>query len=154
MSSIFEISSYHAETEQIVQGVFETMLKYQTEPATDSYVAAGDIVNSAIFFAGSWQGAVLLECSQAQAFFFTALLMRITKPTCMDDDVRDSMGEIINMIGGNLKSVLPHGVGLSMPSVLEGADYGYRVCGSNFKERLSFRGELGPFWITLVQAPD
>jgi hypothetical protein len=80
--------------------------------------------------------------------------MEIAEPVSMDDDVRDSVGEIINMIGGNLKSVLPAGVGLSMPSVVEGADSAYRICGANLTERLSFRGKLGHFWVTLVQTID
>jgi hypothetical protein len=38
-----------------------------------------------------------------------------------------------------------------MPSVVEGASYAYRICGSNLTERLSFCGKLGPFRVTLVQ---
>jgi CheY-specific phosphatase CheX len=152
--SIFDASSYHVATTQIVHDVFETMLKYPVESVPESYAEKRDAVTAAIFFAGAWTGATLLECSEAQAFSFTAKLMAIPEPTRLDDDVRDSIGEIINMIGGNLKSVLPTGVGLSMPSVLEGANYASRICGSNLKERMSFRGKLGPFWVTLVQTMD
>jgi len=43
-----------------------------------------------------------------------------------DEDVRDALGELANMLAGNLKSVLPSGVVLSMPSVIEGSDYSLR----------------------------
>jgi CheY-specific phosphatase CheX len=154
MQNIFQPSSYHNATATIVLDVFDEMLGYQVEQSLESRALESDMVTAAIFFGGAWKGAAMLECSPAQAFFFTAQLMKIAEPVSMDDDVRDSVGEIINMIGGNLKSVLPGGVGLSLPSVVEGADSAYRICGANLKERLSFRGKLGHFWVTLVQTID
>jgi hypothetical protein len=55
------------------------------------------------------------------------------------------------MIGGNLKAMLPRGVALSMPSVVEGSDYSLRVCGGNNFSRTTFSSELGEFRITLVE---
>ena len=63
----------------------------------------------------------------------------------------DAMGEIVNMIGGNLKSVLPHGVGLSLPSVVKGKDYAWRICGNNRRETLTFDSCEGRFRVALVQ---
>jgi hypothetical protein len=50
--------------------------------------------------------------------------------------------------------VLPHGVALSMPSVVEGSDYSLRVCGGDaLVERAACSSPAGVFWITLVQLP-
>jgi len=65
--------------------------------------------------------------------------------------VRDTMGELANMLAGNLKSVLPHGIGLSMPSVVEGTDYSLRICGGNLIDRMAFSGEMGVIWVTLIE---
>lgn len=154
MASIFETSTHEAMTAQIVGDVFRTMLRYEIHDSSDDYNARMHVVTSAIFFAGAWKGAVVLECSEDQARLFTERLMGIPQPARMDDDTRDAMGEVVNMIGGNLKSVLPPGVSLSMPSVLEGPDYAYRICGSNQTARFSFRGDAGPLWITLVQVTE
>lgn len=151
MSAIFEVSSYEAMTSQIVQNVFQTMLCYEINESLDDYEGRGNMVTSAIFFAGAWKGAVVIECNESQCCLFTERLMGIPEPAHMDNDVRDAMGEVVNMIGGNLKSVFPPGVSLSMPSVLEGADYAYRICGSNETVRFSFCGDAGPLWVTLVQ---
>lgn len=151
MPSIFDGSTYDAPIAQIAQDVFQTMLDYPVEQSLEEHVGKADAVTAAIFLAGTWQGAVILECNQAQAFAFTARLMKIAEPIEMNDDVRDALGEIVNMIGGNMKSILPSGVSLSIPSVLDGADYAYRICGTNRKETTFFRGELGAFRITLVQ---
>lgn len=149
--TIFESSEYEAPVAAVVHDVFETMLNYQVGQSREDYEERTEIITAAIFFAGTRQGAVILECTHPQALFFAGRLMNIPAPDAIDDDTRDCLGEIINMIGGNLKSVLLPGVGLSMPSVLDGADYAYKICGGNLRERISFRGELGPLWLTLVQ---
>jgi chemotaxis protein CheX len=95
-------------------------------------------VTAAVYFAGDWKGAVLIECSPQQAFEITARLLGSTAPRAMDEDVRDALGELANMVAGNLKSVLPRGVGISMPSVVEGTDYSLKVCGGNLSTRLRF----------------
>lgn len=56
--------------------------------------------------------------------------MGVPQPTSFDDDVRDAMGEITNIIGGNMKPILPHGVGLSMPSVVYGRPSSLKICGN------------------------
>ena len=37
-----------------------------------------------------------------------------------DDDMADAMGELANILGGNLKALLPEGSTLTLPSVVEG----------------------------------
>jgi chemotaxis protein CheX len=77
--------------------------------------------------------------------------MAIDAPLCINDDVRDTMGELANTLAGNLKSVLPHGIGLSMPSVVEGTDYSLRICGGNLIDRMPFSSETGVIWVTLIE---
>ena len=69
----------------------------------------------------------------------------------LDGDVRDVMGELANMVAGNLKSLLPRGVDLSMPSVIEGSDYSLHICGVGAVERMSFSSAPGDFRITLLE---
>ncbi len=77
--------------------------------------------------------------------------MSIHPPVAVNDDVRDALGELANMLAGNLKSVWPHGIDLSMPSVVEGTDYSLRVCGGSLIDRMAFSGELGVIWVTLIE---
>jgi chemotaxis protein CheX len=149
--SILHVEAYDTEVCRIVQDVLMTMTQYPVAPGTAHYEGQPDITTCAVYFAGEWSGAVLVECPLAMAFEFTARFMRIPKPLQFDNDVYDAMGELANMIGGNLKSVLPRGVSLSMPSVVEGAKYSVRVCGSNRNNRMAFDSPDGPFWVTLVE---
>lgn len=149
---ILQVEAYDTEVCRIVQDVLETMTQYPVEPARIPYTEHPDRTTCAVYFTGEWSGAILLECSLQMAFSFTAQLMRIPKPLQFDDDVYDALGELANMIGGNLKSVLPRGVSLSMPSVVEGSNYSVRVCGANRNKKISFISPDGPFWVTLVEA--
>lgn len=154
MESIFDTATYSSLTSQIVCDVFDTMLQYELVESTDDYAARSNTVTAAIFFAGQWKGAVIIECSEQQCCFLAERMTGIPRPEHMDDDVRDAMGELVNMVGGNLKSVLPKGGSLSMPSVLEGMAYAYKICGTNKNVRFAFQGEAGPLWITLVQVAE
>ncbi len=154
MPVTFPVHSYRAEVAQIVQLVFETMLNLNAEPLEQTWSPRPDSVTSAIYFAGEWKGAVLLECTVEQAICFTARLMPIPPPDSMNDDVRDAMGELINMLAGNLKSVVPHGVGISMPSVVEGQNYSLRVCGHNSSDRIAFLTPAGLIWVMLVEVKE
>jgi CheY-specific phosphatase CheX len=70
-------------------------------------------------------------------------------PPAVDDVVRDVLGELANMIGGNLKCILNHGTRLSMPSVVDG-DYTLRVCGAASQERLAFSCDEGVFRVSVL----
>ena len=151
MQATFPLSIYREDLARIVVSVFQTMLQLETAPAKTEWSPSSEGLTAAIYFAGAWRGAVLLECTRAQAFEFTHRLMSIDPPASINDDVRDALGELANMLAGNLKSVLPHGIGLSLPSVVEGTDYSLRVCGGSLIDRMPFSGELGVIWVTLIE---
>ena len=151
MHTISELDKHTPEVCRIVEDVFRTMLSLEVQRVNFPLSFGADRVTAVIHFAGVWKGAVLLECTRQQAFQFTARLMGVPEPAAMTDDVRDSLGELTNMIAGNLKSILTPGVGLSMPSILEGSDYALRVCGGNISFHQTYTGEVGPFRITLVE---
>ncbi|MGD0776707.1 MAG: chemotaxis protein CheX [Candidatus Solibacter sp.] len=155
MPEVFRIDTYREDLGRIAHDIFETMLGVEVEAAGQEWQPARDRLTGAVYLAGAWRGAVLLECDRAQACDFTRRLMAVPRPEKVDDDVRDTIGELANMIGGNLKSVLPRGVVLSMPSVVEGGDYCLRFCAGNaLLERMAYRSPAGVFWITLVEIPD
>jgi chemotaxis protein CheX len=150
MQATFPLA-HRTDLEQIATLVFQTMLNLEIAPAGIASPSAADTLTAAIYFAGEWKGALLLECTKSQAFEFTHRLMSIDLPASINDDVRDTMGELTNMLAGNLKSVLPPNVGLSMPSVVEGTDYSLRLCGGNLADRVSFTSAVGVISVTMIE---
>jgi len=151
MGSDATVRAYRENVEQIVAMVFQTMLEVETQPHLAPWNSYPDVVTAVVHFTGAWHGAVLLECTRQQACQFARLLMSIEIPEALNEDVRDALGELANMLAGNLKSVLPPGVYLSMPSVIEGSDYSLDICGKRAMERVPFWSDLGIFGVTLVE---
>jgi chemotaxis protein CheX len=139
-----------SELVQIVQSVFEAMLGLEVVESGTQWFPSGERVTAAVHLSGEWNGAVLLECDRGQACRFAGRFLSLEPPAGLDDVVRDMLGELANMIGGNLKSVLGQGIRLSMPSVVEGSDYSLRVCGAELRERLAFQCAEGPFWVAIL----
>jgi chemotaxis protein CheX len=135
---------------QIVKSVFETMMSLEVTESETPWFPSGDRLTSALHLAGDWNGAVLLECGRRQACRFAGRFLSMDPPGTVDDVVRDVLGELANMIGGNLKCILSRGIHLSMPSVVDGSDYSLRVCGGGARERLAFQCAEGLFWITVL----
>jgi chemotaxis protein CheX len=135
---------------QIVESVFMTMMSLDVSPSDASWEPIGDRLTSFVHLTGDWNGAVLLDCNPRQACQFAGLILSMDPPDIVDDDVRDVLGELANMIGGNMKCCMPAGVLLSMPTVMEGRDYDMRICGSHILERVSFQCAEGPFWVTAL----
>jgi len=154
MTETFPLAGYRAGISQIAESVFETMtgVPVRVLPAPPHVPAAA--FTAAVYYAGSWKGAFLLECSAEQAAAWTTRLLSLDAPPS-PEDLRDGLGEIANVLAGNLKPLLPPGVGLSIPSVVDGASYSLRLCGGNLFEHIDMADPSGPFRVTLVEVrPD
>ena len=135
--------------EGIVKSVFITMMGLDVSNSEAPFHSHGERVTSFVHLTGGWSGAVVFECTKQQACTFAGRILCMDPPESVDDDVRDVIGELANMIGGNMKSGMAPGVRLSMPTVMEGTDYDVRVCGSQLLERLGFECEDGNFWVAV-----
>ncbi len=139
------------ELAQIVESVFSTMMNLEVGEGTTPWFSSPDRMTAAVHLTGEWNGAVLLECDRKQACSFAGRFLSMEPPAQVDDDVRDVLGELGNMIGGNLKCVLTSGIRISMPSVTDGDDQRLRICGSQVHDRLALQCAEGPFWITILK---
>jgi len=152
MSTELSVEVVPSELVQIVESVFETMLNLETRECETPWFPGGDRLTSSVQLAGDWNGAVMLECNRVQACRFAGRFLSKDAPEAVDDVVRDVLGELANMIGGNLKSVLSREIQLTMPSVVDGSDYSLRICGAEMHHRLAFECADGLFWVTTAHA--
>jgi len=134
---------------QIIESVFVTMMDLEVSLCEAPLDSRGERLTSFIHLTGDWNGAVLFECSSWQACQFTGRILAMDPPPVLDDDVRDALGELANMIGGNMKSALAAGVSLSMPTVMEGL-YDMRICRSRVLEKVNLQCAEGQFCVTVL----
>jgi chemotaxis protein CheX len=84
-----------------------------TGPATSEVTASVSVT-------GAWRGHVVVTFSDAAARHAAAALLGIGFDDVTVADVSDGVGEIANIIGGNVKSLMPEPAALSLPAVLTG----------------------------------
>jgi len=75
-----------------------------------------ETLSSWVTITGPWDGAVVVTCGRDTAAELTRALLREHAPAELgDDDVEDALGEIANVVGGNVKAVLPGPSALGLP---------------------------------------
>ena len=139
------------ELAQIVESVFAAMTNLTVTECETPWFQSDDRLTSAVHLSGDWNGAALLECDRRQARSLAGRFLSMEPPDTVDDVVRDVLGELTNMIGGNLKCIVPRGaISLSMPTVVDGTNYSVRICGTALQARMAFQSEEGVFWVTML----
>jgi hypothetical protein len=79
-----------------------------------------DVLSSWVDVVGPWTGSVVLTTGRQTAADLTRALLGETTPGLLEhEDVADAIGEIANVVGGNVKAALPGPSALSLPDVGE-----------------------------------
>jgi chemotaxis protein CheX len=149
-------SAVHIRREEIGQvaaSVFATMmgLEVREVPGPGGVESNPEFVTAAVFLAGAWEGAVLVQCSPHHACELTGCFLGGAPPAEVSDDVRDVLGEIANMIAGNLKCTLCPGIRVSVPSVVAGKDYSLRLCGARLAEQMALETGKGSLRLSIFE---
>ena len=79
----------------------------------------GDIW-STIVIQGELECGVMLCCSEALARRLTGQMLGMEPEEISLEDTFDAIGEMVNIVGGNLKELVPGATGLSLPCVSKG----------------------------------
>ena len=87
-----------------------------TGPGTDTLVVG------AVSIGGAWRGWVTLEMPVATAVSVTALMLGAGQAALGRAEVEDALGELANMVGGNVKSLVPAPSVLGLPVVVGDPD--------------------------------
>ena len=125
---------------EIVSEIWEGMLGLAVvDDAEAGSSGGGRQVYAAVQITGAWDGAVIIECRETAAEVFAAALLGLDDGESADDDeVRDVMGELANMAGGNLKAAVGGESQLSLPTVVVGEELDLAVPGAAVVSRESF----------------
>lgn len=94
---------------------------------------------------GAWNGSLVVCCSRALAQRVAATMFHCDSEELREALWSDAMGEIANIIGGNIKATLPAPSQLGLPRYY--TDWQPPVHG----EIVSFRSEGEPLYVLLVE---
>lgn len=115
-------------------------------------ICEGGSVEGRVRISGDWEGLLVLQCSTELAR--RAAQLMFGRDSAADDpqDVEDAVGELTNIIGGNLKALVSNeGCSLSLPEVTERSDYRMEKANSRLLVRQVFASEGEPVVVALLK---
>lgn len=125
MTATLPAPSYD-DVRSVIDEVWETLLGDAAPllthvlPAGLPFESAG-VWSASVTVTGGWQGIVTVELTEYVAGALAATMLALPEGIeVVDADVADAVGELVNMVGGNVKSLMPGPSVLSLPSVAAG----------------------------------
>ena len=136
---------------EITRDVWSSFLSMELEIAPGDPTAAlpGSSVTGCVHVTGEWRGSIFLQCSAEHAQAAAEAMFAADPGTLSGDEISDALGELTNMVGGNIKSLLPAPSKLSIPTVAEGEHYRVRVPGALLVDAVTLVCQAGPVHITV-----
>jgi len=128
-----------------IRGVFRTMLSMEVNPVeVDPLMeVSGSKVVGCVGFAGDVIGNICVHVSKQFARVMTASMLSMEVDEVEDDEeINDVIGEVSNMVGGDMKSKLCDAgfpCVLSIPNVTSGSDFKIESKGWVRHEKIAFQ---------------
>jgi chemotaxis protein CheX len=133
-----------------VSEIFEAMLGLPvSERAVDMDGARR--LTACVQISGSWEGAVAVDCTEALARRVAESMLGLAPGEAGPEDVRDAIGEVANVAGGNVKALLGVECALSLPTVTEGIDLRVSVPGMGVVVEVGFVAEGEPVRVLVLE---
>lgn len=115
----------------------------------DDVATSAPQLTSSVTISGAWEGSVRIELGKRLARRLAAAMFETSDPA--PTDVVDALGELANVLGGNVKSLLPGPSQLSLPKVAAAAREGAGAREPAVHEcRLSFVCEGDSFTVSIA----
>ncbi len=106
------------EIQHCTQLVCSTLLDFEVQPSPGYYKASpANTITGSVHITGEWNGTILLSLPSSLVGKLTEKLFSIEPGKSSKNDKEDAVGELINMIGGNIKALLPEPSKLSVPII-------------------------------------
>ena len=136
---------------RIVEGIWGTSLHLEVTREERESMPAGlearvEASVEIVSVEEAWRGRVALSCSANLARNLTRILFQNESEQATPDEIVDALGELANILGGNVKALLPGPSRLSLPRVHAGASTDSALAGN----RLALRCQGESFQITLT----
>ena len=141
-----------AEISQFVADIWSTFLNKKVSVTDKPFKPEGknNTLAGCVQIAGEWQGTVTLYAPRELSKKIAAVIYGLDETEVDTKQTQDIIGEITNIIAGNIKSILPVPCSISLPSVAI-TDYDLHHPGSQTLTAVNFTCEGLPFLVAMLQ---
>ncbi len=112
-------------------------------------VLLDESISGVIGLAGTHKGVLAIHIPYKVAMAITSSFLGMDVDE-INEDVKDAVGELANMLGGNVKSILSESgrdISLSLPSTITGQHYDFQPTKEAERIIIPFRCDAGEFTI-------
>ena len=122
-----------------------------SDTQVEDYGTLEKTITGVIGLAGTHKGVLAVHIPHKVAFAITSSFLGIEIEE-INEDVEDAIGELANMLGGNIKSILSEkgrDIDLSLPSTVSGEEYGFQTIKGAEKTIITFDTDTGQLIVEL-----
>jgi CheY-specific phosphatase CheX len=131
------VQTINAEVEDIVKTIWSTLVGLPIELDGEELQPDASTMTSIVHIDGAWHGAVMLQCPMTLATLLAAAMFQGESEASLED-IGDALGELTNMVAGNIKALLPEPCAISLPTIARGSNYAVNVVGTRAVARSRF----------------
>lgn len=140
------METLHVDLHSIAADIWAAMLGLELEPdrPVASHPPDERVVAGTVLISGDWEGAVTVQTSRRHAVRSTGRMLMLDETALGEQDIADTVGELVTLTGGSVTSLLMGSCQLSLPSVTSGRDQHVAIPGSKVVQRTAMdcEGEL------------
>jgi CheY-specific phosphatase CheX len=131
---------YETEICEYTESIWKNILDLDVKKIEEDYCPSDgeSILAGCVHISGEWEGAVTLDCPADLAKQVASIMFQLTEDELSSDLIQDALGELTNMTGGNIKSLLPEPCYLSLPAVSM-TEHRLKIPGSELTTKVSFK---------------
>jgi chemotaxis protein CheX len=141
--------------QEIAQMIWETLFTLRLGAGGDGDPVGPSGVTSFVHIDGAWNGVVMVQCPMVLGEALAAAMFGSPREGGLAKvetaDLRDALGELANIVGGNVKALLPSPSHLSLAAVAIGSDYDLSIRGAIEITTVPFTCVGHPFVITVLE---
>jgi len=102
---------------QIIEDTWSSTLGLHVDRQAPSEPLAGDALTVSTRITGEWSGEVQLDCPLPLARLIAAATFQVEAESATHEQIVDALCELVHIVGGNLKPLLPQPVQVSLPEI-------------------------------------
>lgn len=111
----------HELMREIIDMVWASLLQAEAVPWFGPEPADSTAVRAQVTLTGDWNGAVRVSCAGETAERIAGSMLSLTPGEHLPrEDVYDAIGEVVNVVGGNVKGALGGETSLGLPTIVDG----------------------------------
>jgi len=138
------------EISQFVNDIWSTFLSVKVSTTSKPFKpkGQGNTLAGCVQITGEWQGSVTLYAPKEIGRKIAATMYSLDEAAVENQQIQDVVGEITNILAGNIKSILPAPCSISLPSVAV-TDFNLHHPGSEMLSAVNFDCEGLPFLVVM-----